>query len=185
MRRKLMMVVLLSAFSLGAGMSVYRRTLSLGKAQASALSHASFQQGQRVIVQFRGSGYSTTIQGSSIFGDGGCPNGGSSLDPNTPTLTAPYAYECKEEKLVGQAVLNFPTGTLAGTLDASGDLVLDAPVRVTGQVTITGEISRNIGGDNRRFLEVSGDCGLLVRDTKQISLTPEQWSASFNDCNLT
>ncbi len=146
---------------------------------------ASVSQGQRITVQLRTSSYSTTIQGNSIFGDGGCPNGGGSMDLNTARLTAPYAYECKEEKLAGQAVVNFPAGPLTGTVDASGDLVLDAPVLVTGQVTITGEISRNIGGDNRRFLEVSGDCGVLVTDTKQISLTPEQWSVSFNNCNLT
>ncbi len=184
--RTLVFIGLVCLLSLAWGVPLQWQAISLGMAKAFALNReasASFQQGQRVTVQLRSSSYSTTIQGVPIFGDGGCPNGTSNGSPNTATVTAPFAYECKEEKLSGQAVVNFPAGPLAGALDGAGDLVLDAPVRFTGSVRITGEISRNIGGDNRRFLELTSFYCPIVRDTRQISLTPEVWSASY-DCSL-
>ncbi len=186
MRRKSLAVALLLALGLAWTLFFQWQALSVGKAQASTLSRAvvstGFQQGQRLTVQLRTSSYSTTIQGTSIFGDGGCPNGGTSQSPNTATVTAPFAFECKEEKLSGQAVVNFPAGPFAGTLDGNGDLVLDAPVKFTGKVDITGEISRNIG-DNRRFLDLTSFYCPSVRDTKQISLASTVWSASY-DCSV-
>lgn len=168
------LALMLIAFSLW-------RVSTLNLAAASA-SFSPWQRGQRVTVQLRSSSYSTTIQGLSIFGDGGCPNGNSAQSPNTPTVTAPLAYECKEEKLSGQAVVTFPTGMIAGTLDGNGDLVLDAPAKFTGSVQITGVISQNIG-DNRRFLELTSFFCPSVRDTKQISLSPTVWSANY-DCSF-
>ncbi|MEP7270242.1 MAG: BACON domain-containing carbohydrate-binding protein [Acidobacteriota bacterium] len=170
---------LLIALFLSLGALSFWRASTLNRAAASVNS----LQGQRLTVQLRSSSYSTTIQGLSIFGDGGCPTSNTNLEPNTPTVTAPYAYECKEEKLSGQAVMNFPAGPVSGTLDSNGDLVLDAPLSFTGAVSITGEISRNIGGDNRRFLDLTSFYCPAVRDTKQISLTPALWSATYN-CSL-
>ena len=178
MRRKFMIAGTFFALSLGFVTPVYWNASS----RSLPAANTGFQQGQRLTVQLRTSSYSTTIQGLSIFGDGGCPNGSSNGSPNTATVTAPFAYECKEEKLSGQAVVNFPAGPFAGALDGAGDLVLDAPVRFTGSVRITGEISRNIG-DNRRFLELTSFYCPIVRDTRQISLTPEVWSANY-DCSL-
>ena len=171
MFRRLTMIALALMLGLVWALTIPKRAPNLGRAQASTLSRARVQQGQRLTVQLRGSSYSTTIQGTSIFGDGGCPNGSSNGSPNTPTVTAPFAYECKEEKLSGQAVVTFPAGPFAGTLDGNTDLVLDAPVKFTGSVQITGEISRNIG-DNRRFLDLTSFYCPSVRDTKQISLAP-------------
>ena len=189
MFRRLMMIGLPLTLGLAWVLPFQWRAFSLEMAKAFApdrmirASISPWQQGQRLTVQLRTSSYSTTVQGTSIFGDGGCPNGSSNGSPNTPTVTAPLAYECKEEKLSGQAVVNFPSGPLSGTLDGYGDLVLDAVIKFTGTVEITGEISRNIGGDNRRFLELTSFFCPIVRDTKQISLTPTVWSASY-DCSL-
>jgi uncharacterized protein (TIGR03437 family) len=179
MIKRVLLTITFIALSMTIGWPSQWRTINPGEAKAAnavgMFPGVGFQVGQRLTVQLRASGYFTSIQGSSIFGDGGCTSTSSSMDPNTPAVTVPFAYECKEEKLTGQATMNFPFGPLSGIIDLNGDLMLDTPINVTGTVQITAQISQNIG-DNRRFLEMG--CG--TRDVRQISLSPTQWSVTSN-----
>ncbi|MGE0127765.1 MAG: choice-of-anchor D domain-containing protein [Blastocatellales bacterium] len=177
MSRKFMIAGTFFALGLGFVTPVYWRASS----RSLPAANAGFQQGQRVTVQLRRSSYSTSIQGISLFGDGGCPTSSTSGNPNTPSITVPLVYECKEEKISsGQAVVNFPTGSLAGTLDSAGDLALDAPVTFTGRAEITAQIS-SVLGDTQRFLELDSiyPCP-KVSQTQFISSLPRTWSATYS-----
>ncbi|NOT61206.1 MAG: hypothetical protein HOP19_13385, partial [Acidobacteria bacterium] len=169
---------MLSLIGIMSQRDVLRGLLAAGMGPAAA--SASLQQGQRVTVQFQRVIYGMGFEDAKRPVE--CPPNSLQRETNATAITIPLSYECQGAKVTGQASLNFPAGPLSGTLDANGDLVLDAPATLSGKVDLTANSSAGFVAQPQT-LALNLFCAPQVIDRQNIELTAKQWSVT-SSCSL-